>query len=231
MSSMIAHELRSPIGSIRAAASLLADGSYGKLPRKAKETALLIQNAADRLLSQTEGYLQLMQLSGGGYELQNEPYAVEDLIKKLIAEWKPQAKLKKLKLKSIYSNIPETLSIDQSVLTHAIYNLLDNAIRYTDSGSIEVSSKWRAGMLTISIKDTGRGITNEIRKELFMHPKYCMKKNRTKGCGMGLGLYIVAEFIKSAKGTINIQSKGKNKGSTFIVHLPAEKVDAANTNR
>ncbi|MDF1497307.1 MAG: HAMP domain-containing sensor histidine kinase [Patescibacteria group bacterium] len=231
MSSMIAHELRSPIGAIRAAASLLADGSYGKLPRKAKETAMLIQNAADRLLSQTEGYLRLMQLSSGFYEAQNEPYAVEDLIKKLIAEWKPQAKLKKLKLKSAFRNIPDTLFIDQALLTHVIYNLLDNAIRYTDSGFIEVNVTWRAGILTILIKDTGRGITTEIKKELFKHPKYCMKKNRSKGCGMGLGLYIVAEFIKSANGTIDIQSKGKNKGSTFIVHLPAVKVDGGNTNR
>jgi len=231
MISVIAHELRSPIGSIRAAAALLADGSYGKLPRRAKETARLIQNAADRLLSQTESYLQVMQLSNGSYKIQNEPYAVKDLIKKLINEWMPQAKLKKLKLLCSCANIPALVLIDQAVLTHVVYNLVDNAIKYTDSGTIEVVVDWKDDVLAVRISDTGRGISPAIKKELFLHPMYCLKKNRSKGCGMGLGLYIVAELIKSAKGKITVKSQGTNRGSTFIVHLPAVKVDAANTNR
>jgi len=231
MTSMIAHELRSPIGSIRAAAALLVDGSYGKLPRKAKETAALIQNAADRLLSQTEGYLQVMQLSSGSYEIQNEPYAVKDLIKKLIAEWKPQAKLNKLKLACTIKGIPTTVSIDQSVLTHIIYNLIDNAIKYTDTGSISLDADWENDILRIAVTDTGRGMTPQIKQEIFKHPMHRKKKKKADGRGMGLGLYIVSQLLKAAKGTIKATSKGKNKGSTFIVHLPAQKVDVTNTNR
>ncbi len=231
MTSMIAHELRSPIGSIRAAAALLADGSYGKLPRKAHEVAALIQNAADRLLSQTEGYLQVMQLSSGVYEVQVEPYAAKDLINKMINEWKPQAKLNKLKLTCVCKNIPKTVSVDQSVLAHIIYNLLDNAIKYTESGSIIVDADWKNGELIINVIDTGQGMTRATISELFKHPMNRKKKKKANSRGMGLGLYIVAELLKAAGGSVKAKSKGKGTGSTFIVHLPAEKVDSINTSR
>lgn len=226
---MIAHELRGPVGSIRAAASLLAQGSYGKLPREAKETALLIQNAADRLLSQTEGYLQVMQLSSNTYKVQKEPYDIKDLLSKIIDEWRPQIKLKQLKLNYREKNLPDTVLIDQTVLAHILYNLLDNAVKYTDSGEILVLAAWKKHELFLRISDTGQGISPAVKSELFKHPIKRKKHLGSNHRGKGLGLYIVSQLLKAAKGSIKVTSRGKNKGSTFIVHLPAEKVDSADT--
>ncbi|MBD3281212.1 GHKL domain-containing protein [Candidatus Uhrbacteria bacterium] len=231
MTSMIAHELRSPIGSIRAAASLLAEGAYGKLPRQAKETALLIQNSADRLLSQAEGYLQVMRLASNAYEVQVEPYDIKDLLKKMFDEWIPQFKLKQIKLKSELKNLPDTVEIDQSVLAHIVYNLLDNAVKYTESGSVSIKVEWKDSQLIITVSDTGEGMSRATIAELFRHPMKRKKKVKTDGRGMGLGLYIVGKLLKAAKGSITAKSKGKSKGSTFIVHLPARKVDATRTGK
>lgn len=231
ITSLMAHELKGPIGAIRAAASLLAAGSYGKLPKQAEETAHLIQNAADRLLSQTESYMQIMQLTCGEYQVKLEPCDANDLINKLIAEWRPQFKIAKLKLVHESEKIPSFILLDKAVLSHVIYNLLGNAVKYTRTGSIHIKTAWKKDLLTIKITDTGIGMSPVCKKSLFTSPVPREKNPHNDNCGLGLGLYISAELIKASKGKIKGLSQGPNKGSTFIVQLPAIKVDALHTGR
>lgn|GEM_PF-1293575 len=231
LTSLMAHELKGPIGAIRAATSLLVKGSYGKLPKQAQHIVLLIQDATDRLLSQTEAYLQIMQLSHGNYQVNLEPCDANDLINKLIAEWRPQFKLSKLKFKHESQKISQMVMLDKTVLSHLIYNLLSNAIKYTHKGSVHIKTSWQRNLLTIKITDTGIGMSSARKKNLFTSPILREKHILNDNCGLGLGLYISSELIKSCKGKIKCMSQGKNKGSTFIVQLPAIKVDAPATNR
>ncbi len=231
ITALMAHELKGPIGAIRAAASLLASGSYGKLPKQAQDTVLLIQNASDRLLSQTEAYLQVMQLTCGEYQVKLEPCDANDLINKLIAEWRPQFKIAKLKLVHESEKIPSFILLDKAVLSHVIYNLLGNAVKYTRAGSIHIKTAWKKDLLTIKITDTGIGMSPVCKKSLFTSPVPREKNPQNDNCGLGLGLYISAELIKASKGKIKGNSLGLNKGSTFIVQLPAVKVDALHTGR
>ncbi len=226
MTSVIAHELRGPMGSIRSAAALLADGSYGQLPAEAKEIVLLIQNAADRLLNQTESYLEVMQIVNGTYRLQPHPLDVKTMVQKLTDEWRPQAKLKKIKLSCAYKNLPPKLLMDESVLSHIIYNLLDNAIKYTEKGEVNISASWNGEKLKVIVEDSGTGMSKKTIAELFKHPLMRTNNKDNLKKGLCLGLYIVSELLKAAKGQITAKSSGKNKGSTFIVQLPAEKFDA-----
>lgn len=229
MTSVIAHELRGPMGSIRSAASLLASGAYGKLNPEAKKIILLIQNAADRLLNQTESYLEVMQIVDGSYNLEKKAVNISELIKKLVNEWQPQAKLKKIKLVLVCKKLPKKIITDPAVLSHITYNLLDNAIKYTDKGSVTASVNYQDGQLILEVKDTGIGMAEKKISELFKHPLLRKKNPQNSKNGLSLGLYIVSELVKASKGSIKVKSLGKDKGSTFIVHLPAKEFDAKTT--
>ncbi|MFZ6015750.1 MAG: sensor histidine kinase [Patescibacteria group bacterium] len=224
LSAIIAHELRAPIGTIRAAAAMLAEGGYGKLPKEAKEIVRVIQSTSDKLLNQTEGYLQVLEINSGGLVINPTATNVAKLLKEIIRQWQPAAKAKKIKLELQIAKIPQLLKLDQVILNHVLFNLLDNAFKFTDKGRIMVAVSRRHNLLSLRITDTGMGIDKKQIKSLFINPAV---NNFADNAGKrrGLGLFIVHQLLKAAKGAISVTSAGKNKGSTFSVQLPALKVD------
>lgn len=223
---MVSHQLRGPLGGIRGASSMLVDGDYGALPERAREAARLIQDSVTRMLSLADTFLDVSKLDVGVYESRRVPTSVRREVTSIVEEMSNLAASKGLALSAeIASDIPETLSLDKEVLRQATFNLLDNAIKYTDHGSVIVAARHDAGELVLEIRDTGMGLSAEERHQLFRKFHRGKAGHDHTVDGTGLGLYIVKRLVEAASGMISVASGGPGNGSAFIVRLPAERVD------
>jgi len=217
---MVAHQLRGPLGGIRASASMLAGGDFGKLPAKAREAIMLIEDSATRLLSLSDSFLNASRLEVGKYESLREPTNIHREIKTIVAEMKSAASSKHLALEIKIIDVPTNAAIDVEALRLVVFNLLDNAIKYTDAGTVELEATATAKKLTIQVADTGVGLSQGEMKQLFK--KFHRGKNgHDKSVdGTGLGLFIVKRVVEAAGGDVTVVSDGPGKGSTFRAWLP-----------
>jgi len=221
---MVAHQLRSPIGGIRAAAVALRDGTFGQLPVPAKETVSLIINSTGRLLNMAETYLQAMRLRQGRFATQAVDTEVEQVLQTVVRELMPLAELKHLELSFQVNDTPKNLKLDREVLMNSIFNLADNAIKYTDHGSIKLDAQWKSDMLTVSVSDTGSGMTSEELHTAFDRYARGSSARARQVAGTGLGLYIVKRLLRAVGGTIEAHSKGSGQGSVFRLTMPTTRV-------
>jgi len=108
--------------------------------------------------------------------------------------------------------------IDKAKMKQVIHNVLSNAIRYTERGSINVllSRNKENGKIRIAVSDTGIGISKKLMQKLFKK----FSKGENNKLGSGIGLYVANEIVKSHKGKIWAESEGKGQGSTFYFSLP-----------
>jgi len=220
---MVAHQLRSPIGGIRAAATALRDGTFGQLPATAKDTVSLIINSTGRLLNMAETYLQAVRLHQGRFATQVVDTDVAEVLQTVTRELAPLAELKKLELTFQARDVPPVLSLDREVLLNSIFNLTDNAIKYTDHGSVKVEAQWKSDILIISVTDTGMGMKPEELRSAFDKYARGSSARARQVAGTGLGLYIVKRLLRAVGGKVEAQSKGLGQGSVFRLTIPATK--------
>jgi len=146
---------------------------------------------------------------------------LEDLIQSSFEELKIEVEKKKLKFifKKPKTPLPK-IEIDSLKIRQVILNLIDNAIRYTQKGEIEITAEKTDSAIQISVRDTGEGLTKEEQRDIF--------EGFTRGSagiayfieGAGLGLYVAKKFLELHQGKIWVESQGKGKGSTFYAGLP-----------
>jgi len=219
--SMASHQLRTPLSAIKGYISMLVDGSYGKIPEKARGKLKNVFESNERLIRVVNDLLDISKIEMGKMELEKEPTQIEDLVQSCYEEMKIGADKKGLKFvfeKPKYS-LPK-IELDPLKFRQAILNLIDNAIRYTQKGEIEIKVEKVNSVARISVKDTGEGLTAEEQRAVF--------EGFTRGSagiahfveGAGLGLYVAKKFLGLHHAKIWLESAGKGKGSTFFVELP-----------
>lgn len=220
---MVAHQLRSPIGGIRAATSMLAAGDYGVLPKQARDAARLIQDSATRLLSLADTFLNASRIEMGKYESRRVSTNVAREIQQLIAELSLLAASKGIALRTKWrASFPSMLIVDQEALVNAVFNLLDNAVKYTERGVVEIFCHLEPNVLVVSVKDTGVGMLPSEIAELFKKFHRGKRGRLHEQDGTGLGLYVVKELVEAAGGKITAASDGPGTGSIFTFRLPCE---------
>lgn len=225
--SYLAHELKSPLTSIIGYSDLFlriqrtnaeVKSTYGNL-----EHIERVLNSGRKLLRLINNALEISRLEAGETKLKLEPINPHELIADVHQMLKPSLGKKNLQIIINCHNSPETVVTDALKLQQIITNILSNAIRYTESGTIEINcetideSRWK-----IVISDTGIGISEEDLLNIF-NPYYRVAPN-SKSCvidGTGLGLAIVSQLIRIIKGEIKVDSQ-LECGSTFTVILPLE---------
>jgi signal transduction histidine kinase len=221
--SMASHQLRTPLSAIKGYISMLVGGSYGKVPEKAREKLKNVFESNERLIRIVNDLLDISKIEMGKMELEKEPTQIEDLLQSCYEEMKIGADKKGLRFvfeKPKYS-LPK-IELDSLKFRQAILNLIDNAIRYTQKGEIEINVEKVNSVARISVKDTGEGLTAEEQRAAF--------GGFTRGSagiahfveGAGLGLYVAKKFLELHHAKIWVESEGKSKGSTFYVELPIE---------
>ena len=113
------------------------------------------------------------------------------------------------------------VNADRNKIKHAIGNIVDNSIKYTPHGQINISVFLDGEKVKIAVKDSGTGIDPSEINKLFAKFSRTKEANKTSVTGTGLGLYVAKKIIEAHRGDIKIYSEGVGKGSTFTIELPA----------
>jgi len=216
------HHLRTPLTSMVGYLDLMFGGTYGKIPVKLKDPLTKFQVSARRLIRVVNALLDISQFQMGKQVVTLQPgIKFEDLVKEVMEELQFEVKSRGLFLK--YDKIGEvpTISADPEKLKVALFNIIDNAIKYTKEGGIAVTLQKAKGVgALLAVKDTGIGLEPEKAKVLFSSAFQRGKEaSKVHGFGRGIGVYITGHIIRAHGGKIWAESEGKGKGTTFFIEL------------
>lgn len=217
--SLASHQLRSPLTAIKGYTSMLLENDYGEINPKALEIIERVRESSNNLTMVVEDLLNVAKIEQGGMKYEMDKVDFGDLTRDTARDLSIVAEKKGLKLTyDIPEDIKYFVSGDKEKLRQILINLIDNSMKYTKEGHIEVNLNIKDGKILLSIKDTGVGISKEVIGTLFQ--KFSRgdgaKQNST---GSGLGLYLVKEIIEAHHGRVWIESEGEGKGSTFFVEM------------
>jgi len=224
----MAHELRTPLNVLIATMQLFRDGFYGALSEKHITGFEPMERNARNLLDLISGILELARLEAKRVPLQIEEFLFKEIIDEFESSFMPLVREKGLELRFRLDDPMIKLKTDKSKIKAIIQNLLGNAVKYTDSGEIEVrvsafldgqASGSQGKSLSILVRDTGIGIKESDLPHIFQAFYLAEGVNRRKYPGSGLGLSIVERLLEMLGGNIQAQSEW-GKGSTFTVTLP-----------
>ena len=221
----VSHELRTPLASIRATAETLLDGAAGD-PDVAPRFLETILREADRLVRLSEDLLELAQAEST--ERERTPFDLSALVADVAARLAAQAERGGVSVR--VAPAPHVvLAADEHEISQVLFNLLDNAIKYTPSGgTVTVEIRPDAERVAVSVADTGIGILSEDLPRIFERFWRADRARRfrsgegTGGTrGTGLGLSIVKHIVEAHGGTVQAESE-LNRGSRFTITLPLE---------
>ena len=222
--SMVAHDMRNPTTSILVTIRMLRDGEAGPLTPKQIQFFEIMQQAADRLRSLVNDYLDFAKIDAGYLRLNLGTVELRDVVEASACLARLQSQSKNQTLILDLPPDPVAARADAERLQQVLDNLLDNAVKYTpEGGRITVQLRVEDGQAVFQVSDTGIGIPSAELPALFT--KYHrVPGEATLGIhGTGLGLLIVKEIVEAHGGTVRAESEGvRGKGSTFIVSIPLE---------
>jgi len=220
---MMVHELRAPLTAVRwSSESLIKNlsAAQGLPPEKIKETAVTIETASNNMLELVNDLLDVAKIEAGKFDLNTQEYDLVEVVKEQAKVFTPQAEIKHI---NINVTCPEKLKLkfDRVRISQVLGNLISNAIKYTDSGAIDIDLKTdsEAKQAVVGVKDSGIGVAREDLSELFSKFKQLKSGDRSRK-GTGLGLVVSKGIIDSHGGKIWAESAGENLGSTFYFSLP-----------
>lgn len=216
----MSHELRTPLNSIIGYAEVLLDGIDGELNDEATEDVEAIHGGGKHLLTIINDILDLAKIEAG--QMNIEPYAVDlkDVVKDVVDTCDILARNKGLELKvNLQDDLP-MVSGDAIRLKQIILNLVNNAIKFTNSGSVTVDMGANdEHMVKVRIIDTGMGMTPDEMKGLFQQFNQVDNSPTRRAGGTGLGLVITRHLVTMHGGVVDVESQ-KDIGSTFWFTVP-----------
>ena len=218
--SSAAHEMKTPLASIRAYVELLQD-SGGDDPANQEEFLEVISTQADRLQRLIENLLNLARIEAGVVKVEKNNLSLNELLEHAFHVVQPSAEQKPLELVKDLSPLHLGVFVDKDMAVQAAINLLSNAVKYTPAnGKITLRSRLDDNAVVFEVEDTGVGLTPEDCKRVFER-FYRVKKDQQMAAGTGLGLSLVKHIVEDVHGgTIAVASQ-LGKGSVFRVTLPA----------
>jgi signal transduction histidine kinase len=219
--SIASHQLRTPVSAIKGYLSMMLDGDFGKIPDNISKIINDLFESASRLARTINIFLNVSRIEAGRLKLEKHAMQIDDMIDSVITELINSAASKNIKL--IYNKpkqTPPLIYADSDKLREVVLNLIDNAIKYTPEGSVEVSLEFDDKNLTFISKDTGIGINPEEARTLFRKFVRGDGVAQIHTGGSGLGLFIAQKITKEHNGRIWVESEGKSKGSVFKFEVP-----------
>jgi signal transduction histidine kinase len=215
----MSHELRTPLNAILGYTELLLDGLYGKLGDKAQGVLDRVQTNGKHLLGLINDVLDLAKIEAGQLALTVADYSVGAMVQSVVAATESLAKAKGLELKAEVAPAMPLGHGDERRLTQVLLNLVGNAMKFTEKGSVTVSAHARDGQFRIAIRDTGPGIAESDQARIFEEFQQVDNSSTRKKGGTGLGLAISRRIVEMHGGTIAVESQ-LGAGATFRIDLP-----------
>ena len=212
---MMSHEFRTPLSSIINYAQLAADpASSDNDVQKGVET---IVRSAKHLNSLVEAILDDASLDAGQIELVNQDFDLYELLGDIAAMMAPMAADKGVSFAvRLDDDVPAIVHADETRLRQVLINLLGNAVKFTEEGSVELLVAHNAGRLVVTISDTGPGISLEDQERVFQAFE---RGDQRQHAGAGLGLSITLQLVKLMGGEVSLDS-ARGEGCTVSVHVP-----------
>jgi signal transduction histidine kinase len=216
---LTSHQMKTPLAIIRGYTALLRDGFYGEMDERAKDIVSKIELAAEDLVVLVDNVIDLRKVEEGRIEYQMEDIDFVKVARRASEELGHMATSKGLNLSFEAPEKPIIIYGDEQKLRHVIQNLIDNAVKYTEKGSVKVTVEEKGGDVVFSVKDSGVGIPADVQPFLF---EEFIRDERVKReiRGSGLGLHVAKIFIEAHKGKVWVSSEGEGKGSTFYLSIP-----------
>lgn len=215
----IAHDLRSPLSTIKGAAELLPEEA---VPERRREYMESISHASDYMLTLVETLMNFYLLDTEQSRSQISVYNLESLFKEVADNFLLQARKKDLRFSSEFLDMDTVVSGDRGQLQQVISNLMANALKFTEKGSICLRAEYHGGELRFSVQDTGCGMDSKDTERIFT--AFERLENARNVPGFGLGLTISYRLVSQMGGNIRVESR-PGEGSTFIVILPLRQAD------
>ncbi len=235
----MSHELRTPLNSLLILSKDLSDNNKGNLYKDQQKAASIIYEGGLGLLNLINDILDLSKVEAGKLQIHPEEVLVDSLVNNLQNQFEPLAKSKKLKFTiQCKATAPDRIITDGQRLEQIIKNLISNAIKFTQKGSVNVSIGKpnarvtfreiilpKSEVLEISVTDTGIGIPEAKRMMIFEAFQQAEGGTSRQYGGTGLGLTISRELSRLLGGEIHIESS-EGKGSVFTVYIPMDLTSA-----
>jgi len=213
----VSHEINTPLNAIRLEARGLSDGLVS-----AEEASYHIINEVDALKNIVYDLDWLAETDSGAYILNTEEYKISRLITEEANRWSPKAEARNLKLRAACNNNLPSIRIDFVRISTVLGNLIDNAVKYSPSGSqITIGCTLKHSNLEISVCDDGPAIELEHQPHIFDRFYRGGGGDESGVPGRGLGLSIVKQIVELHNGSIHLEC-GKEKGNCFIFSLPVK---------
>lgn len=213
----IVHDMASPVTTLKGV--LLAARAGGPAPAEGEKPRRLMAHSIERLESFLEDLRELDAIESGRFDVDRVPVDVEGVVRAATEAYEPAAAEKGLDL-SLDVSGPLPVEGDRRHLERVMTNLVGNAVKFTDSGGIEVWARQRDDEVELVVRDTGRGMEPAETEEVFEPFRRLRHAGEKKVQGSGLGLHICRQIVEAHGGRIEAESEGLGKGTTFRVRLP-----------
>ncbi len=216
----MSHELRTPLNSIIGFSDLLYEQAYGELNEKQLRSVGNISQSGKHLLDLINNILDLSKIEAGKLELDYREFDVADKLKMMKNLLSPIADRKNIRIIVDVDNNLDTICADEARFAQIMYNLLDNAIKFShENGFIKIGARKKENLVEITVKDTGDGIKLQDQKKLFKPFSQVDFFSSKEYQGAGLGLSLVKQIVHLHHGYIWFRSK-PGEGSTFAFTIP-----------
>lgn len=215
----VSHELRTPLHIVMGYTDLLVDGAFGALSDEQVQALQRIRQRARGLLELINATLDLNRLEAGHFSLDIEPVDLSAVMERLYRETRESEDNPNVRL---IWDVPERLPViwtDAAKLKVALKNLIANALKFTDRGSVTVRVETNESEVKFTVADTGVGIAPEALPIVFEAFRQADSSSTRRFGGVGLGLYIVRRLLDLLNGQVEVESE-LGRGSTFRVRLP-----------
>jgi len=215
----ISHELNTPLNGIIGIAESLADGVAGKLSDRVKSNLSMLIASGKRLSSLVHDILDFSKLKNSDLKLKLRPTRINEVAAMVLELSKPLVAGKPVTLRN---ELPDDLPLamaDENRLQQIFHNLVGNAIKFTDEGSVAISAEIDDAFLGITVSDTGIGIPEDKQTAIFNSFEQLDGSDTRRQGGTGLGLAITRKLLTLHQGRIDVSSE-EGKGSRFTIWLP-----------
>jgi signal transduction histidine kinase len=222
----MSHELRTPLHAILGYDELLLDGAFGVLTQEQVRPLQRIQRNAQELLELISAVLDVSRLAAGQLRVEAESVRVSDLLVQIEAETQELREQSDLQFVWQKGDSLPALLTDPGKLKVVVKNLIGNAVKFTEEGTVTIAAHAKAGGVEISVSDTGIGIAPEALPLIFEPFRQLEDSATRRYGGTGLGLHIVKRLLELIGGRVSVES-AIGYGSTFHVWVPSWGTDGS----
>ncbi|WP_332770892.1 PAS domain S-box protein [Phenylobacterium sp.] len=221
----MSHEIRTPLTAVIGFTDLLAERQ--DLDEDARGQVQRVVSASRALLSIVNDILDFSKLEAGQYEIVPRPTSPVECARAALLMFEPQADAKGLVLEFIAEgDPPAAVALDPDRFRQILLNLVGNAIKFTERGSVRLRVRHETARLHVSVEDTGAGLTGDQRRQLFQRFSQVDASSTRRHGGTGLGLAICKGLVEAMGGEIDVRSR-PGRGSTFFFSIDAPEAEAA----